>query len=116
MGSDDVSVLGLVERAKEHLVAAIPSPRGVAQVPLAEALLRFEEDLRAALVGMGDRDGSEVEDQWRACLEALEESLRRAERLRLEAPALDYEGLVQELAELIDPLEAFADAASLFSA
>ena len=104
------SVLVLVERAKEDLVAATPSPRGVTAVPLAEALLRFEEGLASARDAMDAWRRSETEEVWAACLEGLEESLRRAERLRLDAPALDYEGLVAKLADLIDPLDAFADA------
>ncbi|MGH2691785.1 MAG: hypothetical protein ACRDHM_04710 [Actinomycetota bacterium] len=104
------SVLALVERAKEDLVAATPSPRGIPVVPLAEALLRFEESLWSAAAGMGGWRSSDTENLWRACRVALEESLRRAEHLRLEAPVLDYEGLVAVLGDLIDPLEAFEHA------
>jgi hypothetical protein len=107
-GGGFASVLVLVERAKEELVSALPSPRGVQRVPLAEALLRFERDLRDAAKEMDGRRGAG--EVWRACRDALDESLGRAERLRLEAPELDYEGLVGILAELIDPLEAFSDA------
>ncbi len=104
------SVLVLVERAKEDLVAATPSPRGVTAVPLAEALLRFEEGIASARDAMDGWRRTETEEIWAACLQSLEESLLRAERLRLDAPDLDYEGLVAKLAELIDPLEAFEDA------
>jgi hypothetical protein len=108
-------VIALVERAKEELVSSLPSPRGVQRVQLAEALLRFEEDLRSASDEMEGSRPAGREDVWRGCRDALDESLRRAERLRLEAPALDYEGLVSILAELIDPLEAFAEAESNLS-
>jgi hypothetical protein len=107
-GDKFASVLLLVERAKEELVSALPSPRGIQRVPLAEALLRFERDLRGAAKEMDGRRGTG--DVWRACRDALDESLGRAERLRLAAPELDYEGLVAVLAELIDPLEAFSEA------
>jgi hypothetical protein len=107
-GGTFASVLALVERAKEELVSALPSPRGVQRVPLAEALFRFERDLGYAVEEMEGR--RRAGDVWRAWRDALDESLGRAERLRLEAPELDYEGLVAVLAELIDPLEAFAEA------
>jgi hypothetical protein len=102
-------VLALVERAKERLVAAVPSPRGVQAVPFAEALLGFEEHLTSARSEMDVSQTDTSSDAWRAGREAIEESLRRAERLRLEAPPLDYEGLVSALADLMDPLEAVSE-------
>jgi hypothetical protein len=89
-------VLARIERAKEDLVSAVPSPRGVPGRPLAEALLAFEEGLREVVPALDEPA------LWRA---AVEESLRRAERLRLDAPELDYEGLVEALAGLLAPLE-----------
>ena len=41
---------------------------------------------------------------------AIVEALRRAERLRLDAPTLDYESLVSVLADLIEPLDVFGEA------
>jgi hypothetical protein len=108
------SVLALVEQAKEHLVTAVPSPRGVASRPLAEALLAFEERLREARQALPVREAA-TDVIWNRCSTAIDESLRLAEKLRLEAPPLDYEGLVNVLAELISPLEAFADAERLLS-
>ena len=85
-----------IERAKADLVAAVPSPRGVPGRPLADAVAAFEDGLREAASAPGVPDG------WKG---AIRESLRRAERLRLEAPALDYEGLVGALADLMAPLD-----------
>jgi acyl-CoA reductase-like NAD-dependent aldehyde dehydrogenase len=99
-----------VERAKEALVAAVPSPRGKQRRTVAEAVLEFEDEIREAATLMDGWRRPEVEEQWQACVRAIEESARRAERLRLEAPPLDYEGLVSALDDLIAPLEAFADA------
>jgi len=93
-------VLARIERAKADLVSAVPSPRGIPGRPLAEALLAFEEGLRDATASLDETD------DWRA---ATDESLRRAEKLRLEAPALDYEGLVEALADLMEPLETLED-------
>ncbi len=74
---------------------------------MAEAVLEFEEALLEALDRL---------DAWRgpseivaACRAGIQEALRLAERLRLEAPELDYEGLVTVLGDLIHPLEVFAD-------
>jgi hypothetical protein len=86
-----------IERAKADLVSAVPSPRGIPGRPLADALLAFEEGLREVTISLDEPS------VWRA---AVDESLRRAERLRLAAPALDYEGLVEALADLMEPLEA----------
>ncbi|MGH2737398.1 MAG: hypothetical protein ACRDHH_01175 [Actinomycetota bacterium] len=89
-------VLARIERAQADLVSAVPSPRGIPGRPLAEALLAFEEGLQDATASLDETTG------WR---KAVDESLRRAEKLRLEAPALDYEGLVEALADLMEPLE-----------
>jgi hypothetical protein len=99
-----------VEKAKDALVAAVPSPRGKQRRTVAEAVLEFEAETREAATLMDRWHRPEVESEWRACVEGIEEALRRAERLRLDAPPLDYEGLVAALAELIAPLEVFADA------
>jgi hypothetical protein len=99
-----------VERAKEALVAAVPSPRGKQRRTVAEAVLEFEQEIREAAALMDGWRRPDVEGAWQSCVRAVEESIRRAERLRLDAPPLDYEGLVSALGDLIAPLEAFADA------
>ncbi len=103
-----------VERGKAALVRAVPSPRGQPG-PLAEALLAFEGAMEEARARMDGWRGPRTEEAWQACLGALDESARRAGRLRLEAPTLDYESLVAVLGDLIAPLEAFEDAARAVS-
>jgi hypothetical protein len=100
--------LGAVERAKRAAVSAVPDRRGRAR-PLADAVFEFEGQLRdaAALLAGWTGDGP----QRGVCEAAVAESLRRAEALRMEAPALTYEALVARLAELIDPLDVFEDVA-----
>ena len=100
-------VVAAVEEAKRELLTAVPSPRGIPGRHLAEALLGFEERLREAaeLIRGRTTEPAAGDEQ----VSAIEESLRRAERLRLEAPALDYEALVGILADLIEPLDAFAE-------
>jgi hypothetical protein len=99
-------VVDEVERAKKDLVAAVPSPRGVPGRPIAEALLAFEEGLRRASDMLTSVEG--IDPFLRTLEGALTESLRRAERVRLEAPPLDYETLVTLLGDLMAPLNAFA--------
>ena len=96
-----------VEEAKRELLTAVPSPRGIPARQIADALLGFEERLREAseIIRGGDPSSATRE----AHVAAIEEALRRAERLRLDAPALDYEALVAILADLIEPLDVFAD-------
>jgi hypothetical protein len=57
-------------------------------------------------------DGWRTGDQdiRRSCRHGIEEALARAERLRLEFPAVDYEGLVTALGDLMAPLDVFAEA------
>jgi hypothetical protein len=104
------SCLASVEEGKERLLAAVPTARRSGIAP-AEGLLGFEECLREARDAMpGWRDGL-IDDEWRACDEAIGEALRRAEALRLEAPALEFEALLAAFGDLMAPLDAFEDAA-----
>jgi hypothetical protein len=105
-----LEVVERVEHGKAALVSAVPTARSPG-IPLAEALHAFEDALRQARDEMHDWRTPETESTWRACSHALDEAGRRAERLRLEAPSLDYEGLVMTLGDLIAPLDAFGDAA-----
>jgi hypothetical protein len=107
-GAFDV-VLRRVEAAKSVLVAAVPTAR-VEGRPLADAVLGFEGELRAALEGMDAWRRNEHERLWRACRDGVEDALRRAERARLEASARDFEALVDLIGEMMAPLDPFADA------
>lgn len=100
-----------VERAKEAVVQAVPPSARLPGRPLAEALMEFEAALRDAERAMSGWLRREVAAEWEACRDGLAESLRLAEDLRLAAPALDFEGLVGVVADLIAPLEAFERAA-----
>jgi hypothetical protein len=107
--------IDVVEQAKAALVGAVPSPRGVVGRSLAEAVLAFEDGLRRAETEM-ERWPRGSDHIRRICEGAIEESLRRAERLRLEAPALDVEGLITVLGDLIAPLDTFSEAERTFRA
>jgi hypothetical protein len=99
------AALAAVERAKEALVEAVPSPRGRPRRPLAEALAGFEEALTNASGTLERWDDPRAP----AIRAAVGDALGRAERLRLDDPSLDYEGLVTVLGDLMEPLEAFAE-------
>jgi hypothetical protein len=105
-----MSCLVLVEEAKERLLAAVPSARRRGVTP-AEGVMGFELSLREAQGAMsGWLDGT-IGAEWDACDAALREALHRAERLRTEAPVLEFEPLLAAVGELIEPLDAFEDAA-----
>jgi hypothetical protein len=106
-------VVSAIERGKEALVSAVPTARGQG-TPLAVALHTFETAIRQARAGMDAWRTAETEEIWQASSSALREAAERAERLRLEAPSLDYEGLVMTLGDLMAPLDVFADAARRF--
>ena len=106
-------VVEIVEDAKEALVASAPGRRG-AGVAVAEALWAFESGLADAQKLMGEWRTAETEDVWLTCLSGVEQSARGAEELRLGAPPEGYEELYARLAELIEPLDAFGDAARRF--
>jgi hypothetical protein len=107
------ATLAVVEEAKAVLVATVRAGRAEG-VPLAEGLAFFEAGVGEAGGSMAAWRGPEVESEWTGCLEALAESGRRAERLRLEGSPAIYEELIAEIAHLLDPLEAFAAAGARF--
>jgi hypothetical protein len=99
-----------VEQATAALVSAAPRGRP-SPVPVAEALARFELDLREAEARMAAWRSPENEEIWSACHAAVAESLSRAEHLRLERSPQGYEELIEELDALLEPLGAFEHAA-----
>jgi len=103
-----------LEAAKEALMTSVPSTRLPGR-PLAEALLGFEEGLRAVEAGMDAWRVPEVEADWVAARDGLRRALQLAERLRLEAPDPGgFEGLIGLVEELLAPLEAFEAASGRF--
>lgn len=102
-------VVAALEHAKEELVAAVPTGR-IPGIPLAVALASFESGLEAAGARMPGWRTAEWEDEWRACVEGLEEAARRAERLRLHGTPQSYEELLGSIGHLLEPLDRFAAA------
>ncbi len=103
----------MVEQAKASLAAAAPGGR-VHGVPLAEALAGFEAALGEARRVLPAWRAAEVEEAWLRCAAGAEEASRRAQALKFgEAPS-GYEQLYTVLADLMEPLEAFAVALNRF--
>jgi len=95
-----------VERAKAALASAAPRGRS-AGVPLAEALAGFETHLRDAR-SLVAKDGDSWGDADRdACERAIDEALRVAQWLRMDASPGGYETLYPILADAMRPLEVF---------
>ncbi len=102
-------MVSMLESGKAALVSTVPRGR-VEPPPLAEGLFAFEAALREARRIMPAWRRPETNDLWSRCLDAINESARMAERLRLEAPRLDYESMVFVIGDIIAPLEVFAEA------
>jgi len=102
-----------VEEAKEALAAAAPGGRS-SGAPLAEALAAFDECLGEARGSMPSWRRPGLDEVWGACRRGLEEAMRRAERFRLGDTPEGYEQLYGELADLMEPLDAFAVALDRF--
>jgi hypothetical protein len=108
-------VLGAVDEATAHLSSAAPGGRSVG-VALAEALAGFHDAIDRADRGMPGWRRSEVDADWLACRAALAESTARADALRLGEVPDGYEQLYGVLADIMEPLGAFAGAARRFRA
>jgi hypothetical protein len=108
------ALIPVLERAKAALTESVPGTRMPGR-PLAETLLEFEEGLREVDARMEGWRAPELEEVWRAAGAGLDESQKRAERVRLatDAPA-GFEGLIGLIGNLLAPLEAFGNAAERF--
>ena len=108
------AVVERVEDAKQAMTGTVPSTRS-AGTPLPDALLELEEHLGRAKELMPGWRHTDVEAEWLACDEGIDESLRRATKLREEAPDLGgFEGLIWAVDQVLAPLEAFEAAAERF--
>jgi hypothetical protein len=106
--------VALLERAKASVLASVPTTRLPGR-PLAETLGEFEHGLRALRAAAERWRATEVEPEWIACREAVDDALGRAERLREEAPDLaGFDALVGTIGDLLEPLDAFRQAAERF--
>jgi hypothetical protein len=107
-------VVAEVEAAKASMTSAVPTTR-LPGTPLPDSLVDLAEHLGRAKELMPTWRHSEVEDEWRACDEGIDESLGRAAKLREDAPDLGgFEGLIWAVDQVLAPLEAFEAAAERF--
>ena len=108
------AVVGPVHDAKDVMTSTVPTTR-LPGTSLPDALLELEEHLASAKGLMPAWRDPHVEDVWRDCDEAIDESLRRATRLREAAPELGgFEGLIWAVDQVLGPLDAFEAAAERF--
>jgi hypothetical protein len=107
-------VVDEVEAAKDPMTSTVPTTR-LPGTPLPDALLELEEHLGRAKELMRGWRHPEVENEWHACDDAIDESLRRAATLREDPPDFGgFEGLIWVVDQVLAPLEAFEAAAERF--
>ena len=104
-----------VQEATSRLSSAAPGGRSPG-VGLAEALAGFHDGLDRARRGMPAWRRPEVEAEWSGCRDALDEATARSDALRMGETPQGYEQVYGALADIMEPLEAFADAARRFRA
>jgi hypothetical protein len=103
-----------IEAGKDAMTSTVPSTR-LPGTPLPDALIELEEHLVRAVELMPGWRRPELEAEWIACREGIDESLRRAAKLREDAPELGgFEGLIWAVDQVLAPLEAFEPAAERF--
>ena len=107
-------VVERVEASKDGMTSTVPTTR-LPGTPLPDALLELEEHLERAKELMPGWRHPDVEVEWLACDEGIDESLRRSTKLREDAPDLGgFEGLIWAVDQVLAPLEAFEAAAERF--
>lgn len=97
-----------IESAQRALLAAVPKSRD-AGLPLPLALNLFADHLAAAEGTMPDWNHPRVAEHWETCARAIAQARAEAERLRAEPGTLSFEALNARIADVIAPLETFAD-------
>ena len=103
-----------IEAGKDAMTSTVPSTR-LPGTPLPDALIELEDHLRRAEDLMPGWRHHEIEEEWLACGEGIDESLRRAAKLREEAPELGgFEGLIWAVDQVLAPFEALEAAAERF--
>lgn len=108
------TVVDHIEAAKDVMTSTVPTTR-MPGTPLPDALLELDEHLGQAKELMNAWRHPEVENEWRACDDAIDESLRRSRKLREDGPDLGgFEGLIWAVDQVLAPLEAFEAAAERF--
>jgi hypothetical protein len=108
------AVVEEIEAAKDAMTATVPRTR-LPGTLLPDAMLELKEHLGRAKERMPTWRHPEVEDEWRACDEGIDEALRCANELREQAPELGgFEGLIWAVDRILGPLEAFEAAAERF--
>ncbi len=96
--------------SQRALLAAVPTARDPG-LPLAEAINGFLAGLSRIDALMPTWRIDQTDEAWKRCFEALAEARAKAEQLRAEPVALEFEALNARLGDVIEPLGEFAYAA-----
>ena len=108
------AVLVEIEPGKAGLADVLPGTRLPGR-PLRDAVTEFRDHLIRAQDLMRAWRCPELEDEWRACDQGVQQAIQRAGRL-LELPEdpVGFEGLLGTVEQLMDPLDPFVAAAERF--
>jgi len=103
-----------LEEGKDALVGVVPQARYPGR-PFPEALEAFVLGMEATERLMPAWRAPAVEELWRACDEGVRKARGRADRLAEGVSGLSFEGLLELVQELLDPLEPFERAEERFN-
>jgi hypothetical protein len=108
------TVVDEIDVGRSAMTSTVPTTR-LPGTPLPDAMLELEAHLERAKELMPAWRHREVDAEWRACADGIDESLRRSRELRADAPDLGgFEGLIWAVDHVLAPLEAFEAAAERF--
>lgn len=100
----------VIEAGRRQVLATLPKGR-VEPAPIGVGLDAMEAAIEDASSWMPGWREEEVEDDWQACADALEEARTSIPEVREVASSPgELDDLIEVLQGIIDPLDAFADA------
>ena len=100
-----------VEAARQALLSCLPDGRGRARAPLEVGIELLADEIDAVRPQMPAWRVAELEEAWRDCASAMDYARGRVDRaLSIVGATDELHDLVAEVAALVQPLEAWADA------
>jgi hypothetical protein len=99
-----------VEQARSALLSCLPVGR-VDPVPVPVGLDLVRDELRAVAAGLSEWRHDAIAVHWRACEAAVAEALAAVpEAHRVAASSTELEELLDAVSEVVEPLDAWAEA------
>ena len=100
-----------VQQAREALLSCLPVGRGTQRAPVQVGIELIRDELDAVRPEMGGWRVEPVEDAWQDCVGATDRARARIGRaLDVAASTDEAHDLYHEVAAIVQPLEAWADA------